>query len=103
MLLYRRGTGFQHLGKRGDGKLKVVTRYSWALDYNGIEGPRIAKRRKGFEIIMQLKHCRVAFKYKNLYREKTILCALCNWLTSLMLYVSSFLYGYGHFTGMGLI
>ena len=52
---------------------------------------------------MQLKHCRVAFKYTNLYGEKTILRALCNWLTSLMLCVSSFLYSYGHFTGMGLI
>ena len=33
---------------------------------------------------------------KNLYGEKTILSALCNWLASLMLCVSSFLYGYGH-------
>ena len=91
----------------GREKLKVVIRCSWVLDYKGIEEPQIAKRRKGFEIIMQLekartenhnlygsfwwctrdhchehkwqKHCRVAFKYKNLYGEKTILCALCNW------------------------
>ena len=111
----------------GREKLKVVIRCSWVLDNNGIEEPQIAKRRKGFEIIMQLekartenhnpygrfwwctrdhshehkwqKHCRVAFKYKNLYGEKTILCALCNWLTSLMLCVSSFLYSYGHFMG----
>ena len=39
------------------------------------------------------------FKYKNLNGEKTILSALCNWLTSLMLCVSSFLYCYGHFMG----
>ena len=60
VLLYRRSTVFQHLGKRGDGpgKLKVVIRYSWALDYNGIEGPQIAKGRKGFEIIMQLEKAR---------------------------------------------
>ena len=41
------------------------------------------------------KHCRVAFKCKNLCGEKTTLSALCNWLTSLMLVlmlcVSSFL------------
>ena len=35
---------------------------------------------------------------KNLYGEKTILSALCNWLVSLMLCVSSFLYGYGHWS-----
>ena len=27
------------------------------------------------------------------------LSALCNWLTSLIMCVSSFLYGYGHFMG----
>ena len=40
------------------------------------------------------KNCRVAFKYNNLYGENTILSALCNWLTSLILCVSSFLYAW---------
>ena len=34
-----------------------------------------------------------------IYGEKKIMSALCNWLTALMLCVSSFLCGYGHFMG----
>ena len=49
----------------GREKLKVVIRCSWVLDYKGIEEPQIAKRRKGFEIIMQLEKART--ENHNLY------------------------------------